>query len=271
VEAPIPAGDRLWRWGTWLEEPPGDEPPAGEVRLKLLQFNMCGSKCNRGRLGIVDALTRSIVERGADLVLLNEACLNQVESLNTRLRGRGFVTSGCFGASTGRSLCAGAEGERWYGNAVFASGPAVGAPDRWELANRPTASEKRNVTSMQAVLKGRGVAIACAHLSPEGGDGYNERQVSEVAGRYNSMAREGKTVVLGGDFNTGLDRLRSIYLPSGSFSEIDDVGRAPTFKTRKIDFIFLSYPHFTAISGRVTRSRFSDHRPLAGEATLVTG
>jgi endonuclease/exonuclease/phosphatase (EEP) superfamily protein YafD len=141
-----------------------------------------------------------------------------------------------------------------------------------ELPNRRSASEKRNVTTMQALLKERTVTLACAHLSPESsGDGYNDRQVAEVAGRYNSMAQEGKAVMLGGDFNTGLDRLRSLYLPTGSFSEVDDVGRAPTFKNRKIDYVFLSYPHFTAISGRVTRSQFSDHRPLMGEGNLRTG
>jgi endonuclease/exonuclease/phosphatase family metal-dependent hydrolase len=268
VEVPTPAGDRLWRWGNWLDEPPGGVPAPKPARLKLLQFNMCGSKCNRGGLEVVDALARSIVARRTDVALLNEACLSQVEVLNERLRNRGFRSSGCFGASTGSSQCGGAEGERWYGNAVFVAGPGIGAPERWELANRPSAVEKRNVTSMYALLRERPVSVASAHLSPESSDGYNARQIAEVADRYNSLANEGRAVVLGGDFNTRIERVRELYLPSGSFSEVDDVSRAPSFKNRKIDYIFLSYPHFGEISGKVTRSQFSDHRPLLGEAVI---
>lgn len=267
--APTPIGDRVWRWGTWVADPPEETAIGGKAHISLLQFNVCGSHCNKGGVEVVDAMIRSIQRRPADVVILNELCLAQADDLWTKLKSRGLAVSGCFGASTGISRCPGEPNEGWYGNAVFSAGVGIGAPELHPLPTRPEAHEQRNATSMRSSLQGRDFHLSSVHLSPRSSkDDYNRRQIAEVARLHNARVKAGEVVVLGGDFNVTADHLRSIYEPAGMFREVDYPLNSATYKNRKIDYIFLSRPHFEGLSGKVTQSKFSDHRPLLGEATL---
>ncbi len=268
--APIPSGTRVWRWGHWVSRPSSATPANDVPGLRFLEFNMCGSACNKGDvIGVVDELGQSIVEYRPDIVLLNEACLGQVDRLWDQLTLMGYRMSACFGATTGTSRCPGAEGERWYGNAVFTRGSGIGAPEMLVLPNRSAVAEQRSVISMAADLRGVRALISATHLSPRSKDQVcNRLQISEVARIQNEKASAGNIVVFGGDFNATPDQLQEIYVPGGRFQEVDYVDNEATYSTRKIDFIFLNVQKFSGLSGQTATSRFSDHRSLKGQATL---
>lgn len=268
--APTEAGNRVWRWGAWVPAPATEPPPPGGTGVRFLQFNMCGSACNKGDVfGVVNALRDTILDYRPDIVLLNEACLGQVDRLWDELAARGHEVTACFGASTGRSLCPGAEGERWYGNAVLSAGAGTGEPQMLPLPNRPRLAEQRSVIAMTADLRGVQAWVSATHLAPRVKDlEYNRRQVTEVARIHHDRLAAGQPVVFGGDFNATPGDLAEIRGPGRGFRDVDHAGNGPTFKRDKIDYIFLDRGHFTDPTGEVTRSSFSDHRPLKGSATL---
>ncbi len=268
--APIPSGTRVWRWGRWVSHP-SSAPPANDVSgLRFLEFNMCGSACNKGDvIGVVNELGESIVEYRPDVVLLNEACLGQADRLWDQLNLKGYRMSACFGATTGTSRCPGADGERWYGNAVFTRGAGIGAPEMLALPNRPAAAEQRSIISMAADLQGVRALVSATHLAPRRKDQeYNRLQITEVSRIHNARAALGNVVAFGGDFNATPDQLQEIYVPGGRFQEIDHADNEATYSRRKIDFIFLNVEKFSGLAGETTTSKFSDHRHLKGQATL---
>lgn len=268
--APTPSGPKVWRWGRWVSEPPSSPPASNVSGVKFFEFNMCGSVCNKGDvIGVVDALRDSILSYRPDVVLLNEACLGQVDRLYDQLVLNGYQMNGSFGATTGVSACPGAEGERWFGNAVLTRGAGIGAPEMIALPNRPTLAEQRSIISMAAGLRGVRALVSATHLTPRAKDEeYNRLQITEVARIHNERAFLGNVVVLGGDFNAIPDQLHEIYPPAGRFQEIDHPENEATYSTRKIDYIFLNVEKFSGLWGDATSSRWSDHRPLKGSATL---
>ncbi len=232
---------------------------------------MCGSACNQGDTGpVVDLLRDSILDFKPDVCLLNEACLAQVDRLWDRLDLSGFTTSGCFGATAGRSLCPGREGERWYGNAVLSRGVGIGEPEAIKLPNRPRLAEQRGAISMTCDLRGTPALVASAHLSPRSKDTeFNLRQISELARVQNERAAAGNVVIFGGDFNATPDQLGEITGADGQFIEVDRAHHTATFSRHKIDYILLDRAHFSQLSASVTGSEVSDHRLLKGRATLA--
>ncbi|HEX2053524.1 MAG TPA: endonuclease/exonuclease/phosphatase family protein [Actinomycetota bacterium] len=271
--APTPSGPKVWRWGRWVPQSTSSPPAADIAGLRFFEFNMCGSVCNKGDVGgVVDAIRDSVLSFQPDIVLLNEACLAQVDRLWEVLNGRGYSTTACFGASTGRSDCPGVEGERWFGNAVLSRGVGIGAPEMLALPNRPNLAEQRSIISMAAELRGVPALVSATHLTPRSKDEtYNRLQITELARIQNERAEGGNIVVFGGDFNATPDQVREIYAPTGRFAEVDSADNEPTFKTYKIDYIFLGVPRFANLTGDATSSSWSDHRPLRGSATLKAG
>jgi endonuclease/exonuclease/phosphatase family metal-dependent hydrolase len=232
---------------------------------------MCGSVCNEGDTGpVVDAIRDSILKFRPDVCLLNEACLAQVDRLWDRLDLAGFTTSGCFGATTGRSKCPGTEGKRWYGNAVLSRGVGIGEPERVALPNRPRLAEQRAAISMVADLRGTPAMLSAAHLAPREKDGeFNRRQITELAEVQNAKAAAGNVVIFGGDFNATPGQLKEITGPKGMFRDVGYANSAPTFARRKIDYIMVDNAHFSRLSASVTKSAVSDHRLLKGRAVLT--
>lgn len=252
-----------------LLEPPLEASP--EVRL--LQFNMCGSSCNKGSTGkLVTALRDSILDFQPDICLLNEACLAQVDRLWEQLDQAGYSYSACFGATAGRSKCPGPEGERWYGNAILSRGVGIGEPEEIALPNKPHLYEQRALISMTADLRGVPAIVSSTHLTPRTRDEeFNQRQMAAVAEIQKARADAGNVVVFGGDFNVTPDLIKGIVGPEGRFGEVDQADLAPTLNRRKIDHIFLDKAHFSRLSARVTKSAVSDHRLMRGWATLEAG
>ena len=249
-----------------LLEPPLDTSP--EVRL--LQFNMCGSSCNRGSTGkVVTALRDSILAFQPDICLLNEACLAQIDRLWEQLDLAGYSYSACFGATSGRSQCPGPEGERWYGNAVLSRGVGIGEPGAIALPNKPHLHEQRSVISMAAELRGVPAIVSATHLAQSKDGEFNPRQMTAVAKIQNERAAAGNVVIFGGDFNATPDKLVEITGPQGRFREVDHADLSPTLNRRKIDYIFVDRTHFSGLSGSVTKSAVSDHRLLTARATLA--
>jgi endonuclease/exonuclease/phosphatase family metal-dependent hydrolase len=269
--APDERGTGVWRWGHWVTSPLLEPPLRANPEIRLIQYNMCGSACNEGDTGpVVDAIRDSILNFRPDVCLLNEACLAQVDRLWDRLDLAGFTTSGCFGATTGRSKCPGKEGQRWYGNAVLSRGVGIGEPERLALPNRPHLAEQRAAISMVADLRGTPAMLSAAHLAPREKDTeFNRRQITMLAEVQNAKAAAGNVVIFGGDFNATPGQLKEITGPKGMFRDVGHANSAPTFARRKIDYILLDTTHFSRLSATVTKSAVSDHRLLKGRATLA--
>jgi endonuclease/exonuclease/phosphatase family metal-dependent hydrolase len=268
--APTPNGTNIWRWGRWtthVAQPPPDRDVTG---VRFFQFNMCGSVCNEGDVqGVVNAIRDSVLSYRPDILVLNEACLAQADRLWEQLKRKNVTMTGCFGLTTGRSLCPGEDGKRWYGNAVFSMGAGIGAPELIALPNRPDRSEQRSVISMQTDLRGIKAFVSSTHLVPRGSDEeYNCKQITEVARIHNARAGSGNVVVLAGDFNATPQQVAEVILPAGHFQDVDYADNEPTFSTRKIDYVFLNVESFHGLTGDATRSNYSDHRPLRGQAIL---
>lgn len=268
--APSARADKIWLWGAWIAAPepePVEEPARG---LVILQFNVCGSKCNSGSVGgAIDALRDSILTSRPDLVLLNEVCLAQADRLWELLTNAGYRMSGALGITTGFSKCPGNPGECWYGNAVFSAGPGL---DRELIAlpNDPGVREARSAISMVTLVHGVVVRVSSAHLVPPGHNaGMNRRQMDVLATVHNRWAEQGSAVVFGGDFNTGPDEMAGIYRPAGQFNEVDAAHNRRTYGARKIDFIFMNSQSFYGLSAETKKSSFSDHRQLWGRGEFV--
>lgn len=268
--APITSADKIWIWGTWIAAP--EPEPVVEVARKLviLQFNVCGSKCNSGSVGgAIDALRDSILTSRSDLVLLNEVCLAQADRLWELLDNAGYPMSGVFGATTGFSRCPGNPGECWYGNAVFSAGPGLGR-ELIALPNDPEVQEARSAISMVTLVHGALVRVSSAHLVPPGYNaGMNRRQMDELAAVHNRWAEQGSAVVLGGDFNLGPEKIQGIYLPAGQFEEVDAARNRGTYKGHKIDYIFMNSQSFFGLSAETKKSSFSDHKQLWGRGEFL--
>ncbi|HVL50581.1 MAG TPA: endonuclease/exonuclease/phosphatase family protein [Actinomycetota bacterium] len=271
--APTPSSTGVWRWGRWSSEGSAPPPTFEHPEVRFLEFNMCGSACNQGNLvGVVNATRDSILSYRPDVVLLNEVCLGQADRLVELLALRGFPVSGCFGATTRVSRCTTVSGERWYGNAVLTRGAGIGTPAMIRLPNRPGLAEQRSVISMAAEIRGVRALVSATHLTPRTKDElYNRLQIAELASIQNQRALEGNVVVFGGDLNAAPSHLQELYQPAGRFREVDYPRNRATYSIHKIDFIFLNVESFFGLSGKVTRSRWSDHRPLRGAATLRAG
>ncbi|SNS01225.1 Endonuclease/Exonuclease/phosphatase family protein [Geodermatophilus pulveris] len=204
-------------------------------------WNVAGSKLHGGSVtsGMVDAAAASIVNRGADLVAVNELCWQQYEALVDRLRRAGWPQDpGNFGRfvpqqRTSRSLCNGES----LGVAVF-SAARLGATHRWPLPSDGLPDRRHLLCVGQAAQPK--VRFCTTHIttkghaSPWNGQPHNVNQLNTVLGRLEAYAAAGDTVLIAGDLNAQphyrrLDNwyARSLDVPAnrgntGNYRELDD-------------------------------------------------
>jgi endonuclease/exonuclease/phosphatase family metal-dependent hydrolase len=212
-------------------------------------------------------------------VSLNEVCKAQYRGVLRRLRGTGWEMRGRFVATKTRANnCPVLGGKRRFGNAVLTRNGITWARS-WALPHRdgsPSAPETRKLLCVTTPIAGRATRVCSTHITHKR-QWRKNAQIRKVKRIVTPWVRS-RPVVLMGDFNVrpwnhALDR---IYSPShglgafGRFQEADEnVGcrcGESTSGSRKIDYVFLSSPHWAAPRGDATHSDISDHDPLRGSA-----
>jgi endonuclease/exonuclease/phosphatase family metal-dependent hydrolase len=214
---------------------------------------------------VAGAIERSILDFRPQAVSLNEVCKTQYRLVLRRVRRAGYRMRGRFVvAKRSGNNC---RGNRLFGNAVLTR-RRITWTRRWRLP-RPDGREVRRLLCVQTRMLRRRTRVCSTHISPTE-RAKKRRQIRKVARTVTPWVRNGRPVVLMGDFNVEppsrpLDR---IY---GVFREADE-GRTrcrcgePTSGTRKLDYVFLSARHFRRRWGDATHSDVSDHDPLRGKA-----
>ena len=253
-------------------------PAAADARARFFQFNACGSKCARGQVEpVVRAIENSILDFRPHAVGLNEMCWHQFRWLRRRLRGTAWRMRGRFVVTKrGGSYCGrNRHGRRLYGNAVLTRRRIT-----WKKVRplpRPDGTERRKILCVQTRILRRATRVCSTHISHV--DENQGAQIRRVARTVTPWVRNGRPVVLMGDFNVEphsqpLDR---IYSPRhlggghGVFQEVDEgilhcrCGES-TGGDSKIDYVFVSARHFRRLEGDATDSGISDHAPVRGWA-----
>jgi endonuclease/exonuclease/phosphatase family metal-dependent hydrolase len=254
--------------------------PSRASRHTYLQFNLCGSACNHGGLGVVGELVTAVRARRPFAVTLNEVC----ESQYSRLRADLAAYHGHFDPTGARCRA----GDR-YGNAVLVRGAEVAVVGGWDLPN-PARDEARRLVCLSTGPPDAATLVVCVtHVS-----NYAENiaaQVDAVAGHLRGLAGD-HPVLLGGDFNTNPadERLDALYRTCdgsgpGAFHEADSGGCAnrsrrnhpvgsdminqDTYGRHKYDYVFLSDGGWSSFAAEAADAGgFSDHDWLWATATL---
>lgn len=259
-------------------EQTGVDPATSGGPYRILQFNSCGNRCDRGSTGAaVDALVNTIIDFKPHVVTLNEMCLNQYSALRTRIANRGWAMNGAWATTNTRSdlNCT----DRTYGIALL-SRSELRAPSTTCLANcsTPTSQAEQRVLLCALVTLHVRTTACVTHIGTSGQDAQI-RTLTETVNRYEANA----PVIIGGDFNVepshdALDRLYSTGGggAAGRFVEADACTRRTdqsstcnegTLKVRfgtdpKIDYVFASARDFFGLSADATSATHSDHDPL---------
>jgi endonuclease/exonuclease/phosphatase family metal-dependent hydrolase len=235
--------------------------------------------CNDGRVSpVAEAIKDSILDLRPHAVSLNEMCQTQFRALRRRLRGTAWAMRGRFVVTKrGGSDCRrNRHGKRLFGNAVLTRGRIT-----WKRVRRlprPDGTEVRKLLCVQTRILRRATRVCSTHISPEG-QAKQRAQIRRVARTVTPWVRNGRPVVLMGDFNVEPDSrpLNRIYNPRhpgtsrGVFQEVDETFLhcrcgEDTQGSRKIDYVFVSGRHFRRLDGDATHSDISDHDPVRGWA-----
>jgi endonuclease/exonuclease/phosphatase family metal-dependent hydrolase len=254
-------------------------PAAADARARFFHFNACGNVCNDGRVSpVAEAIKNSILDLRPHAVGLNEMCQTQFRALRRRLRGTAWRMRGRFVVTKrGGSNCRrNRRGKRRFGNAVLTRGRISWT--RVRRLPRPDGTEVRKLLCVQTRMLRRATRVCSTHISPDG-RAKQRAQIRRVARTVTPWVRNGRPVVLMGDFNVEPDSrpLNRIYNPRhpgrsrGVFQEVDETFLRcrcgeDTHGSRKIDYVFVSGPHFRRLDGDATHSGISDHDPLRGWA-----
>ncbi|MFD0270977.1 endonuclease/exonuclease/phosphatase family protein [Streptomyces sp. NPDC127106] len=267
--------------------------PDSAPALRFVSYNICGNMCgadpydNERR---IDGVVAQAVATtwNADQVFLQEVCRPQYDEILRRLAPLGF--HGSYGATlAGRaSVCGGAD----YGNAVLVKGPVTDSTELDLTVGGET--EPITVPCVRTLLQGRTSWACSVHLFWDDGT-LAAPEAEELASQAEAWEARGIPVVLGGDFNHSprTSTLTPFYDPSvgddgqGVFLEADETDTdffdpaactagtdrlcrsgEPTWKEKKIDYIFFSACHFTSPRGDALPldPSVSDHRMLRGAA-----
>ncbi|BCJ72178.1 hypothetical protein CS0771_17220 [Catellatospora sp. IY07-71] len=265
------------------------------IPVRILSFNVCGGVCPRkaSLASWVTTLTAGLSRHKVDVLLLQELCRAQYESLALELSG---------GSPGPRYLAVWTEtvdddekcrqwgetrqrgGETRFGNAILIRDvDAVQDRRTWRLPGTGE-TEQRALTCVQAALPDTGRVRVCnVHIDHHSAVGA--QQAGQVARLADGWAGT-EPVLLGGDFNLYPDHpaLSALYAPpggAGAFREVDDTdaGRFPegcekgpcrsgegTYHGKKIDYIFASGRHFAIMDAYPVAelAPLSDHLPLLG-------
>ncbi|MFC5724946.1 endonuclease/exonuclease/phosphatase family protein [Streptomyces gamaensis] len=279
----------------------------GTATYTVWEWNVAGDAMNHNSTtnGMVGAAARSIQNRGADFVALNELCASQYRALVDSLRTAGWPEDstnfarfeGAYPA--GKAACGGEE----EGIAIFSKRP-LGPADRFTL---PDDGQREKRKLLCAPLKDKSHMRFCAtHLTFV--DAFRKPQGDYVRDRLDDYYAKGDTVVVAGDFNMQPDWGRmdewystAVNTPNngrntGRYRELDDndpvncpgygestVSTAdpgdlsPCGTGKKIDFIFVREDriageysaHALAPSTACGGGLCSDHRVLTGSVTVA--
>jgi endonuclease/exonuclease/phosphatase family metal-dependent hydrolase len=166
-------------------------------------WNVAGWAMHRGSAtdGLVPTISRSIQDRGANLVALNELCRDQYRAVLESLRAAGWPddpTNFARFEPQDATACGG----QAFGVAIFSRAP-LGAANRYTLPSDGSPEGRRLLC---APLTSRAHLRFCtSHITPETGvvDGrkVNETQLNEVRRRLESFDAAGDTVLVAGDLN----------------------------------------------------------------------
>jgi endonuclease/exonuclease/phosphatase family metal-dependent hydrolase/heat shock protein HslJ len=241
-------------------------PAVADAKVRLLDFNICGAKCNHGDLQkLIEDLRVRIAAFRPQVATLNEVCEAQAERLGERLQAGFWPMNHAFNAQRDDLRCPPVNGRRLFGDAVFTAGPIQSK----KVVPLPSSKgEHRDILCVETKL-GRDLLACVVHLDADAPK-MNARQMAVVARFVNPRAARGP-VVLAGDFNEGPFRLAQLLNPNrgGPFVDLTE-GRMTRGKKQKIDYILVSRGAFSNFSGGVKGSKYSDHRVLTGSADLRT-
>ncbi|MFD6972493.1 endonuclease/exonuclease/phosphatase family protein [Streptomyces sp. NPDC059949] len=266
---------------------------AGTVRLT--SYNICGNMCSGPPYDPARRIAAVAAEAepggwDADQLFLQEVCEHQYRGLLDRLGPLGYA--GFHSATLPAGNPAICEGHA-YGNAVLVRGPVS---DTAEL-DLTVGGEREPITVPCALnsLADRPTWSCSVHLYWDDGT-LAVPEADRLAAQARRWLDEGFTVVLGGDFNHSprTATLSRFYRPErgdgadGAFTEADesdpeffDAAVCPpattsacrsgeaTFGAKKLDYLFLSAPHFGAASADAhpLDTAVSDHNLLRVSAT----
>lgn len=257
---------------------PGDEVVA-------ITWNMCGNAphCDyRDEPWVkADAIVRSINDRGADVVLLQETCTSHEQALRSRLGDGWTIVFANILKNDQPITCDAAGGQ--YGEIVAIRGQL---DDVWAVPlSSPSGKEQRVVLCVRQ--DSRGLQVCNAHFSnkeedPEGT--YRARQAQTMAGLIDEGVRLGYRTISGGDLNAEPpdDDLGTPYgdpakyptlVPLYEYNiECDEIEYGErdgenTSGFNKIDYLFVDRG-FSSISCDATSTDYSDHVPLVGWFTM---
>jgi len=271
----------------------GGAMAAAKARLNVLSYNVCGGSCRR-HLTLGDWTSRMsshLTRTNADVILFQELCRGQYDSLRRALAGRyearwvGTVgdNQGC-----GKQWGSGADSasaRRGFGIATFVKGSGSIRQERTWWLPRQGDDESRALLCVDAVAGGRAVRVCNTHLDWHA----DVQQVqAEFVAKLVSPWTAYVPVVLGGDLNAEpTESSMALFYDHhtggrGVFQEVDETdkkyfgGTCPKSANRcrsgegtdgrkKLDYIFLSRRHFSAAVGDATaEADVSDHALLHG-------
>jgi endonuclease/exonuclease/phosphatase family metal-dependent hydrolase len=182
-------------------------PIAGPQAYRLGTYNMAGGAKGYGdRPSTADALVKSIKDRGADIVFLQEACRKMTSRLRDGLAGQGWTVE--FTPTGAKKPCVGADGdaERRSGSEygigiVYRSSRFTLATPRPMVHNLPYAGEPRKMLCFDFATP-RPIYACSTHLTPDD-DKAGERlaQTSTIKQIVTPFISAGRTVFIGADLN----------------------------------------------------------------------
>ena len=205
-------------------------------------WNVAGWAMHRGSTtdGLVPTISRSVQDRAADLVALNEVCEGQYRAVVASLRAAGWPedpTNFARFEPHGPRDCGG----QAFGVAIFSRAP-LGAANRFVLSPDGSSEGRRLLCAPFASLTH--LRFCTSHITPEttviDGQPVNQTQLNEVHSRLEAFDAAGDTVLIAGDLNSQPHdgRLNRWYSPAvatahnasntGAYRELDDVLRRLT-------------------------------------------
>ncbi|MFI5735437.1 endonuclease/exonuclease/phosphatase family protein [Kribbella sp. NPDC051587] len=243
-------------------------PAAAAYTFGNLSFNLCGNKCNDGRLVVADEVVDSIINRNPRTATLQEVCAGQANRIRNQLADRDYQV---VHVPTAHKCDDGTD----YGIALVTRGTRDWYKV-WTLPNPHDNEPRKMVCAMLSPQK----FIACSTHIDFHGDGTRGAQVDEVASILADYAAAGHPAFVGGDFNLTPtdDALDVMYRPAygggatGTHTEANGCctrgGPATGDGGNKIDYVFMKASAFTANSSDVVSTPNSDHKKLWANLTL---
>lgn len=256
----------------------GSTPPTTTGTYRVLQLNFCGNARNPqcGVLGStgapVDALVDLVVRARPDVVMLQEVCRDQVETLRRRAAARGVtLDAGYASVWTDAGSCH--DGDQ--GVAVLAVRPLTGVVVRClSRCDVPTAVDERRIVLCATSVLLVPTRVCVTHI---GGPGL-AAEAAALADALDAAARSGP-VVVGGDLNAPpTSPVLDLLYASGSAGSRGRFAEADGCRTRaarsstcnvgtlqapgadvKLDYVFATTADFVDLDASTVHMAWSDH------------